>query len=647
MATKLLFHFEEPTGVMASDAMENLEDLGRDAALIEPTVVTAWAGRGRRYGLSVDTGHFAADRAGRDTLLQRDVTIQAILSLVEAGFDPAGTLMCRGIADGSAAERYSYGLELGRSFFEEAEFAGEMLVRFFWMDNAGTLKMQPAAVFKTPGDLKLFLLTATRRWERGDRVVCRYYVNDELIGEFESTDGDIGGGTTGQTTVGIRKNAGIWDIPFNGVIDELMVTDHEMSHEEVRHTYKRLTEHQPAGVAMFKGLVPPGLRWASNPGNNSGRRVKVAGQGLGLAIANTEGLRAMFLPDAMPKSLAPRWEKLCALSPRPRDSLDVRRARVVGFNARDQGFHLEGIQTALEGPLDTAGANIEILEFTNEVTDSFEAINSERWHADPPADWTIVANALRVTVAAGQDVRWENMRLGRHIRMSVDANGWPTAPTPGRLFVSAKITGYALQADVGAGILIYGARKSTGIWFGIFNNAGTIQLGYRKVTEGALGAWTSLSTPWATTPVWLRFDLLTPDALLDPNNGRRVIFSYSTVGPNAGFVDSAPVSFIGAGFSELEWAGFAAFGTSAAVGGGGVTMDFDDFRAFFPNGLRPFNWYAYRNPALAGDVDIVGGRLLAAKIKPAHTFGTVIENKSVLCDNARYGLCDRGPCGGV
>lgn len=639
MTTKLLFHFSEPDGVLVSDSMGNLEDMVEgDPAYPVPTSTSAWTGRGRLFA----DGHslIAADLPGRDTLLQGDITVQAIMSL-GAGPETAATIICRGLA-APAAEYISYGLERNAQNIEDV-----IEIRWFWQNGAGVMKPQPSCSFKTPGIGKFFLFTATRRWERTDKVVIRYYVNDELIAEFETTDGDIGGGTTGHTIIGARFDGGAITNGFNGVLDELVVTDHEMSHEEVRHTWKRLSEYQPAGVAMMKGLILPGLRWADNPGNNSGRRVKVAGQAHGLAIANTENLKTA-LPDQMPLVIAPRWEGLCGLSALPNDSLDKRRARVVGYLAREEGYSHPAVRTALEVPLDTPGANLEIVEFTNEVTDSFAAIATERWRAEPSADWTIVANALRVSVAAGQDLRWNQVRLGRHIRMPIDPNSGWFDKLIGRAYVAAKIVGYTLPVGCGAGILMWNAVRSTGVWFGIFNDDGTglTQLGYRTISDGVLGAWTSLSSPWATTPVWLRFDLLEPNGLLDPVGGRRATMSWSVVGPNAGFASST-VNLVGAGFSELVWAGFAAFGTASSVGGGGMTMDFDDFVSFCPNGLRPYNWYVYRNPALAGEPDIIGGRNLVARLKPAHTHSTVIEGKSVLCGNARYGLCGRGPMGGI
>lgn len=624
---RMLWSFAEPDGVMPSDAIGNLDDLG--VAVAAPIAAIAWTGGGRTFTRSLSHGLVAADLPGKDTLLQRDVTVQALVSLTLTGASAGPqTLIARGLNDGSIAERYAFGIEL-----QASGTAGHVDVRMFWQDGAGVIRTQTAGLYQHPGDGVEFLLTVTRRWESTSKVVVRYYANEYLLGEIISVDGDISGGTTGGTSIGTRKAVGVWSNFFNGTIDNLAVFDREVSLEEIRETWRRLHVHQPAGVAMFTGLILPGLRWAADPGNYSGRRVKLAGQALGLGIAAIEELRALFLPDASPKDLIARWERLTGLSAKPRDSLDRRRSRVTSFLAREEGMSGPAVLATLDEPLDAATSPLALVEFTNTVTDDFTTLRTERWLIEPAASWSIVASALRVTVAGGADVRWETQRLGRHARMALNREG-------GRFFVSAKLVSSTLQADAGVGLLLNNGRSGNAIWFGVYNNAGTVQLGYRKVAGNVLGAWTPIVTPWASSPVWLR--IYTPQGTGFSAGSGSYTFGYSTTGPTTGFVEQV----IATGVTDPEWAGFGVFGTSAALVGA-VTADFDDFTAYMPDGLRTFNWYVYRNPALGGDPDIVGGRLLVEKIKPAHTHATAIESMSVLCDNARYGLCDRGPMGGL
>jgi hypothetical protein len=866
---RMLWSFAEPDGVMPTDAMGNLADMG--PATVAPIAATAWTGKGRTFTRALSHGLVGADLPGKDTLIQRDVTIQALVSLTLAGASAgAKTLIARGLNDGSISERYAFGVEL-------QEAGGSLVdVRMFWQDSAGVIQTQAAGQYQHPGDGAEFLLTVTRRWESSSSVIVRYYANETMIAEVTSTDGDISGGTTGGTSIGARKAAGTWQDFFSGTIDQLAVYDREVSHEEIRQTWRRLFVYQPAGVAMFSGLIPPGLRWNADPGNYSGRRVKLAGQALGLGVAAIEELRALFLPDAAAKDHIARWEKLTGLAPKPRDSLDRRRQRVMSFLAREENMAVPSILAALEESLDADAADLEMIEFTNTVSDSFETLETERWFVNPEtgvaaggiptfvgmgtaasgvgaltdaamipagvaagdimilavnntysattdatlsdaqgfaaipgaavnsglfsgsirshitlfwkratgadspptvadngefnvariyayrgcvaagdpwdvagvgadgdndgdatmtmsagattaganrlacvfvagftggtaslagwtnadlaniverddtnylvvgdrvhlahmtgekaaagaygattatwsgaayyvgaaatialkptaassAAWSIDANELRADAAAGTDVRWETQRLGHHVRTPLSVKD--VRDEYGRIFVSAKLSSWTLQADAGVGLLLYNGRTASALWFGVYNNGGTVQLGYRRVVREVLGAWVPISTPWATAPVWLR--AYTPQEA----GGSRTAFNlaYSTVGPSAGFVNTALVF---ADDVDFEWAGFGVFGTSAALAGA-LTADFDDFLAYTPDGLRSFNWYVYRDPLLAGEPDVVGSRLLVEKLKPAHTHATTIQSRSVLCDNPEHGLCDRGPMGAL
>ncbi len=75
-----------------------------------------------------------------------------------------------------------------------------------WRTASGALKRQVGAQFYSPSGY--IMVTATRRWYSPTRVVLSYYLGDRLIGEIESTDGDIGGSTTGRTFVGGRRIGG-------------------------------------------------------------------------------------------------------------------------------------------------------------------------------------------------------------------------------------------------------------------------------------------------------------------------------------------------------------------------------------------------------------------------------------------------------
>ncbi|HWU86212.1 MAG TPA: hypothetical protein VN253_03010 [Kofleriaceae bacterium] len=628
-STIILLHFAEPAGVLPSDA-GNLDDLGVETGIAMPPVIeNTWTGRGRAFSEADATGLVAIDRAGRDTLLQRDVTVQAIVAYTPNSVEQV--LIAGGIHDGTEPENPDYGIQF-------LDVGANLEVRWFHSTpgTPGTIRYAPPGVFEHLGDGKYFLFTATRRWESSSLVVVRYYVGPEMVAELEWDQGEIGGGTTGHTSIGALKTGGSWGAHWNGVIDELLVTNFEMGPEEVRHTWRRLTEYQPAGVDMFVGLSPPGLPWYANPANSLGRRVKIAGQAIGQGVAAAEELRALWPPDAAPIAHIPKWEELCGLTAKPRDSLDVRRARVVAYLQREEGFSHPAVKTALEGVLDLASDDIEIVEFTNEIRDPFDTLETERWIVEPEAEWSIVASQLRLATAAGQSVTADPLHA-RHIRLPLERGG-----SGRRLFVAVKIAAAAaasVPASSGVGILLYNRASDNYLWFGVYNDAGTMKLAWQKRLATVTSAVTFLGAAPAA-PLWLRlYNPQAHGAINDTAGAFRA--AWSNTGPSAGFTTSA---FGATGVIDSEWAGLAATGGTL---GGNLQADFDDFVAYCPDGDRTFCWYAYRDPGFDGDADMVGARLLVNKIKPAHTHAAAIRSKSVLCDDLEFGLCDTGPMGGL
>jgi hypothetical protein len=626
MSAILLLRFNEPAKISPSDELGNLGDLSIEAGLVAPTRVSAWTGFGRRFIQAQTTALIAADVSTRGTLLQRDVTIQALLSITLAGASGPQTVIARGTNDGTISERYAYGLELQ----EQAGFPGFVEVRWFWQDGSGAIRTQPPGVFQSPGDGAEFLLTATRRWESTSRVVVRYYLGDQLIAELVSADGDLSGGTTGHTTIGARKAGGTYGRYLSGVLDELLVADTELSLEEIRHTWKRLTEYQPGGVETFAALSPPGSVWYQNPGNDIGKRVKIAGQLLGLGVAGAEQIRALILPDHAPLAIVERWERICELAAAPVDSLDVRRARILAFLSRDEGFQLPPIQIALSGPFALDPSLVQILEFTNTITDDFSATSIDaRWLDGGGVTWSIVSGQLQAFAASSVNLRWEDR-----------ATPWLlTSNEPGRLYMSGKLAGFASMAtSVFAGLALHNRATGDWLWFGVYNNAGTKQLAYRKAIRGAApSAEVVLVASAAAGPYWLRISTSQTRAFVDDGS---LTLSYSTTSASSGFTDVPINTGITTGWL---WAGFALY-SNVASPATSTTVTFDDFLLHPADSLRPFYWYAFRDPALPGNPDMVGAHLLVQKIKPAYTHAAAIARLSCICDDPLNGLCDRGPC---
>jgi hypothetical protein len=630
MSAVILLRFDEATKLMPSDTLANLADL-QTVGLTAPSRVSAWAGFGRRFVQISSHGFVAADLSGKGTLLQRDATIQVLISLTLTGASGPQTIIARGVNDGPVSERYAYGLEVQ----EQPSFPGFVEVRWFWQDSTGAIKTQAPGVFRHPGDGVEFMLTATRRWESTSRVVVRYYVADQLIAELVSLDGDISGGTTGRTTIGMRKTAGADGRFLNGTIDELLVLESELSAEEIRHTWKRLSEYQPGGVETLLGLTPPGATWSKDPGNDIGRLIKVAGQLLGLGVAGAEEVRALTLPDAAPLELAERWERICELAAGPVDSLDVRRARLLAFLAREQAFDVPAIQVALSGPFGLAPMNVQILEFTNTITDDFAATQlNSRWldgtgnNGAPSGVWSATGGQLHATLAAGIDARWESQAAPHLV----------TPREPRRLFLQgaiASLTSTALASSVFAGVVLQNRATSDTLWFGIYNDAGTPKIVWRTSQAGQDGAINVLTAIAFGSAVRLR--IATSQAASWIDNGSLTV-SYA-LGSGA-FTDTTINTGITSGW---YWAGFALFSTVASTPAA-TAVGFDEFLVHDADSERPFIWYAFRDPALPGNADMVGANLVVAKVKPAYTFAAAISSTRAICDDPRDGVCDRCPC---
>jgi len=338
----------------------------------------------------------------------------------------------------------------------------------------------------------------------------------------------------------------------------------------------------------------------------------------------------MVLPDAAPLGVIERWERICGLSAKPRDSLDVRRARLVGFLSREEGFRRAAIQEALAGVVGLAPEDVEIVEFSNTQTDDFAALNTaERWLVGD-GTWAAVAGKLRVDLATGADVTWAGKQLGAHVRMPVD-NGGDTAG----LFVAAKLVAHTLPNQVGCGILLACRRTNNALYFGVFEDGGTRELVYRKIAGGVPGPSVILTSPVAGA-LWLR--------LQSASNGvlGSFRFRWSAVGPDGPWTQLDNVAI---GLSDMDNVGFGVFGDDDTINSD-LQVDWDDFLVHAPKSPRPFNWYVYVDPALSPNPDMIGARHLVAKLKPAHTNASVIQSKSLLAGNTRDGGAGRGPCGG-
>lgn len=618
--TVLLLRFDEPTGVQASDEAGNLADfaLANSGGLYPtPSDTAAWASA-QTWQFAPDGAITAGDLAGRDTLLQRDASVQAIWTPVHPLTGSVDPLVRRGVS-GSSAERRSLSIDVDAG----AGVAGVLRVRWSWEEAGGTERADAWVVVPYTPSVPL-LLTCTRRWVSASEVVLTYYVGDTLLAQQTSIYGAIGGATTGTTLVGGTASGA----NFEGYLDELAVVSREISHAELRQTWARLTVHQPAGVASFKANSPPGAPWYRLATSGPAMVARIFGQALGYAASKAHELRETFLPDAADRDTIARWEQLVGLQVRPRAPLDARRDLVLGRLRRDNGYAPPQVREALAVPFGIEvgdAGDIELIEFSPTITDEFDTIEPERWRADPPTAWSVASNEVTVTAGASDDLTGavEHWRL----RMPIDAVAG--------LIVQAKLRAYSgspphkLATSTLVGLHLYDrGRSGSELWFGVHNTGGTLQLGWRLRVAGVLGAFTSLETASGNS-YYLRVR-------------QTAASTYELWWSEVGFEDEAGDTATIFGPPDVNSVGLGAVASAAATGE--TIVAWAAFTVRITNGKRAFRWYALLDPSFSPDA--VAANAVIPGLKPAHTYAAAISSRSVLCDNSGSG-CDRGPLGAL
>lgn len=628
MPNVLLARFDEiETDQPSVDDAGNLAELVQTGAAM-PEIVDAVVGRGRRFVSADADGLFAVDVAGGSTLVTRNCSIQTIMSWdidAAAAYGAAQTIYARGKGT-AAAEYVGAGLEL--RVVNAALRIGEL--RWIWHTVAGVLKTQVGGHFQVPPDGYL-MLTATRRWVSSGRVVLRHYLGDALLSEIESVDGDIGGGTTGTTQIGTRYTGAAYGRFLDGTIDELRVVDEVLTAEEVVATWRRITVEQPRGYQLIREMHDPGFPISDDPGSDVQKETRQWGHALGYAAAQAENVRENIMPDRAYGRPLELWETTTKQSPKPSDDVDKRRLRVVGRIRQKRGVSIPGIGDALAELLDTDPASLEVFAFDQTTVDTWETLNALRWRHDPAANWTIVANHLRVQSAGDRSafLAW------RTSTMSIGGNGRGAA-------ILSKLTPTTIQTQGEVGIFFANYIDDNAVLFGLRNDAGTYRLVREVVTHGTPQGATNLAAP-GLVPVWLVLDHNPDDIAGTPFRAR-----WSTVsadGPwtealfNGGLLDGSNTA--GGAF---HWAGFYSRTFSAAAANTDVAIDDTHVRA--PYGDRPFRFYVLRDPADPGAPDYDGANAVLRGLRQAFTDGRVVRTMTALYDDDDT-TYDGPPMGGV
>lgn len=624
--TLVHLRFDEPdTSVPPSDSAGSLADLAGVSNGDDPTasVKPALTGFGRRFSNGVLT---AQDVVPGASLTTRDATIQVLIATTFDETDE-GTIIARG--DGSGPTEYvAYALELN------ALDANVTSVNWWWQDSAGNTKFQVGGAFLTPPPAgypdasNFMLLTATRRWVSATRVELAYYAGGELLAEVVSSDGDIGGGTTGTMSIGADLNG---PTAFLGaVIDELRVTNYVMSQEEIAATWDRIALHQPRGYRAMRDLMQPGAPISDDPSSRFQKLYRLAGHALGYAMAQIENARQNLLPDRAFGGALEDWERILREPARAADSIRARRDRLVAHFRQRAGVSVPGVRATLTKLLALAKSQIEVLSFSPTLLDSLlpSGLLPSLWWFREPAQWTRTGPNVTTNFASTDDVRHDASATGLHAALLA------LESQQGAVFQGARAAGSAIPAGAELGMVAVDFAVNSYLFFGVENNAGTIRVVYQQYVAGAAVSAKVVVATITNVPIWQRFRFSA--------DGTKVTLEYSLTGPTTGFVTAvANLGLLGVKFG---WIGFHCRSTNTTLGGL-VVEGFTDMRLRVPKSRRAFCWYVYRDPALPGAPDIGGGTAALRRLKHAHTKAAVITNKQLLCDDPSNG-CDLGPTGG-
>lgn len=594
-----------------------------------PAMVDGVIGRARQFD-GAAAGLAARDLEPGATLLTRDASIQAILSWDAEAQDAAGNpgvIIARGRGN-TGAEYTAY--ELRIDVADAPSFVGRL--RWVWQDLAGGVHEQPGGtVVIRPGTFTM--VTATRRWVSPTEVVIRYYIGDELAAEFTTTDGEIGGGTTGAMQLGYRSDGAAGEQFFAGVLDEVMVLDRELCREEIEATWLRITKYQPLGERMLRELVDKGFPISDDPYSDAQRELRMVGQLLGYQAALAENLRANFLPGRSYGRTLEQWEEAVSVTAAPATDIDQRRARVLARLRQRRGISIPGMGDAL---VDLLGAalvgELEFLAFDNTIREDFDGdapdpLNLMRWDTTPALSWSLSSDTAVCTPAAGSyifDARIN--RAWQYARMSVggDAQEAHLLAAVGMTTPQSGLeVGLFFSGDVEGNHLLFGLRDVAGV-FSLVSESFVDRISQGVVTHVVLGA----NPPLLALHLW---QTATPGAWR---------CAWSTTSTSFGFTTGTNITHP----TAAQWGGIYMRTTGAIAGAGEVTVDSLVMRQ--PYATRPYNAYVLLDRALGVAPDVAGARSIVDAIRHGYTHATFITSRNLLCDDADSG-CDLAPMGAL
>jgi hypothetical protein len=455
------------------------------------------------------------------------------------------------------------------------------------------------------------------------------------------TAGEIGEGFGGTTTVGYLEFLGTAFGHFLDEIDWIRVSRIARSAEEIRQVYLRHFVLPQEAYETLRAYLPSGgvfgEVYSRDPDSIIQRELRVEADALATTLGKARELEDDFLPDRAWSTLA-RWERVCKVPSLPTDSLAVRRERVVAHLRKVFGFQVAEVKKAVAGPLQLPESQIEIVQFTNFAKDLFDGVAIAPSWWQEPNQGTIAISGGKVDLDAqvGDDARWnETVALPVRMRTAV--------PDDRSMEIYVALTPN-LAADGGCGAFVMD-RSGNAHLFGLKRTAGVTNWWHRTIVPGvatsntvgtALGAGTVHWLRYRMRPDWSNCDIYRatdPTGLPWEPNGQH--FPWITEFSN--------VPTIGAPNSQV-WAGVFVFGDAASLASA-IGVDVLSWALYCPYSEDVFRWYVFRDPAISPtNYDESGAQVVIDRIAPAHTIGTVVKAKTVLCDSP-FSRCDREPLG--
>jgi hypothetical protein len=319
-----------------------------------------------------------------------------------------------------------------------------------------------------------------------------------------------------------------------------------------------------------------------------------------------------------------------------------RRKRVLSHLSQRAGSSIPGVLATVSELLALTPAQVQILAFDNTQREDWTAgLRAERWRADPIAQWTIANGALRVQAANAANLLFDGTtRNWYSCLLSVDATpAWlPGAPSCDAVL---KVTPTTLPPGAEVGLVFWDWARANGFFLGVRNQGGAIQVVSERFLRGVSQGVTVHATT-SLTAHWLQLTGNRKTLVRDPTGEslHSHTVRWSTTGPTTGFASASAIPFVYC----VNWVGMYARANVAQIGSA-LDASFGAVAVRSPRGTRPFHWYVFRDPALPGVPDLVGARRAIDRLKQAFTRATVIQSKSLVCDDANSG-CDQSPLGG-